>query len=77
MRAPTIATPANVRSQAEIVADLLDRADKFETSARTNHHTKANKHALLLVARAMRVAALQNSVGYTDDRDSDSLGSDD
>ena len=58
------ADQANVRTQREIVADLLRRAELIETSARTAKHTKANKITLHVAARILRVAALQNSPGY-------------
>ena len=51
----------NIRTQDEIVADLVARAENLEHSARTARHSKANRLALQLAARVLRVAAEQNS----------------
>ena len=68
----TLKATANVRSQQEIVADLHDRADKLEHSARTARHTKANKLTLQVAARVLRVAAIQNSIGFDlDEKEND------
>jgi hypothetical protein len=59
----------NVRTQVEICADLIDRAEKLENSARTAGHRKHNREILLVAARVLRVAALQNSPSYEGKRD--------
>jgi hypothetical protein len=59
----------NIRTQAEIIADLINRADLLETSARSGKHTKQGKIVLQVAARVLRVAALQNSPGYVGPRD--------
>jgi hypothetical protein len=61
--------PNNIRTQHEIVADLLDRAERLEQSARTAKHTKQNRLILQVAARVLRVAALQNSPGYIGPQD--------
>jgi hypothetical protein len=50
------------RTQDEIVADLIRRADLLEQSAGNPDikHTKPNRLALRLCARVLRVAAEQN-----------------
>lgn len=50
-----------IRSQDEIVADLIQRADTLEHSARHAPHSKSARIALRLAAHVLRVAALDNS----------------
>jgi hypothetical protein len=52
------------RTQQQICADLIRRAQMMERSAALVKHTKANKIALQVAARALRVAAEQNSVEW-------------
>jgi hypothetical protein len=65
------ATLGNIRTQDEIIADLINRADLLEASARSGKHTKHGKIVLQVAARVLRVAALQNSPGYVGPQDDD------
>ena len=57
----TLGTQMTIRTQDEIVADLIRRAETLEHSARHAPHAKAQRIALRLAAHVLRVAAVANS----------------